>query len=313
MIKLGRETICLDAQARDKTEAIRIAGSLLVDSGNMRAGYIDSMLLREKVANTYLGNGIAIPHGLPKDRELIVQTGISVTQFPAGVPWNQGETVYLVVAIAARSDEHIELLANLTDVLDDPDTVRRLANTSEPMDIIERLTQPRGEATPVPAREAEDFAKWVDVALTGAAGPHARPATAFVEIAKQFQAEIRVRHVSKVANGKSLVSLLKLGADKRASIRIMARGVDADAALDAVVAAVKHGLDEEAEAATEASAAPVLVLQARAIAGIAAAPGYRPFAPVPPGEDRRRGHRQRRRRGGNPPAPGDRGGQAAIA
>lgn len=127
MIKLGRETIHLDAQARDKTEAIRIAGSLLVDSGNMQSGYIDSMLLREKVANTYLGNGIAIPHGLPKDRDLIVQTGIAVAQFPQGVTWNRGETVYLVVAIAARSDEHIELLANLTDVLDDPELARRLA------------------------------------------------------------------------------------------------------------------------------------------------------------------------------------------
>src|SRR5208282_3994290 len=114
MIKLGQDTIRLDTRAQDKTEAIRIAGSLLVDSGNMQSGYIDSMLLREKVANTYLGNGIAIPHGLPKDRDLIVQTGISVAQFPAGVTWNQGETVYLVVAIAARADEHIELLANLT-------------------------------------------------------------------------------------------------------------------------------------------------------------------------------------------------------
>ena len=72
MIHLTQGNIRLNAQARDKTEAIRIAGSLLVDSGNMQPGYVDSMLLREKVANTYLGNGIAIPHGLPKDRELIV-------------------------------------------------------------------------------------------------------------------------------------------------------------------------------------------------------------------------------------------------
>ena len=87
MIHLTQGNIRLNAQARDKTEAIRIAGSLLVDSGNMQPGYVDSMLLREKVANTYLGNGIAIPHGLPKDRELIIQTGISVTQFPDGVQW----------------------------------------------------------------------------------------------------------------------------------------------------------------------------------------------------------------------------------
>ena len=276
MIKLTRETIRLNAQARDKTEAIRIAGSLLVDSGNMQSGYIDSMLLREKVANTFLGNGIAIPHGLPKDRELILQTGISVTQFPAGVQWNQGETVYLVVAIAARSDEHIELLANLTDVLDDPATVQRLAQTTDAADIIARLTAARNTEVGAggTATEAEDFAKWVDVALTGAAGLHARPATAFVEIAKNFQAEVRVRHISKVANGKSLVSLLKLGADKQASIRIMARGIDEDAALEALVAAVKHGLEDEADAPTAMTRqGAALALQARAIAGIAAAPG----------------------------------------
>ncbi|MGB0129250.1 MAG: HPr family phosphocarrier protein, partial [Rhodocyclaceae bacterium] len=238
MITLGKESIRLNAQARDKTEAIRLAASLLVDNGNMRPGYIESMLLREKVANTYLGNGIAIPHGLPKDRELILQTGIAVTQFPQGVPWNAGEIVHLVVAIAARSDEHIELLANLTDVLDDAETVRRLAQTADATDIIARLTQPRSAQPAAPAAVEEgDFAKWVDVALIGSTGLHARPATAFVEIAKQFQAEVRVRHVSKVANGKSLVSLLKLGADEHASIRIMARGIDEDAALAALVAA----------------------------------------------------------------------------
>ncbi|MBS1229516.1 MAG: phosphoenolpyruvate-protein phosphotransferase [Proteobacteria bacterium] len=274
MIKLTQANIRLNAQARDKTEAIRIAGSLLVDSGNMQSGYVDSMLLREKVANTYLGNGIAIPHGLPKDRELIIQTGISVTQFPAGVQWNQGETVYLVVAIAARSDEHIELLANLTDVLDDPTTVQRLARTSSPQDIIERLTQARdGAAASNAAPAAEDFEKGVDVALSGPAGLHARPATTFVEIAKQFESEIRVRHQTKVANGKSLVSLLKLGADKHASLRIMARGSDEDAALKALAAAVEHGLEDEAEATQASAAGPALLLEARSIPGIAASPG----------------------------------------
>jgi phosphocarrier protein FPr len=272
MIKLSKETIRLAAQARDKIEAIRIAGGLLVDSGNMQSGYVASMLAREKVANTYLGNGIAIPHGLPKDRELIVRTGISVTQFPEGVTWNQGETVYLVVAIAACSDEHIELLANLTDVLDDPELVQRLARTGEPMDIIARLTQPRDGTAAAPEEAETDFELRVDVTMTGPAGLHARPATALVEIAKQFQAEIRVRHNDKVANGKSLVSLLKLGADKQANLRIMARGVDADAALTALATAVRNGLEDEAEQVVSATG-PTLVLETRAIAGIAAAPG----------------------------------------
>ncbi|MGB0129658.1 MAG: phosphoenolpyruvate--protein phosphotransferase, partial [Rhodocyclaceae bacterium] len=80
---------------------------------------------------------------------------------------------------------------------------------------------------------------------------------------------------SKVANGKSLVSLLKLGADEHASIRIMARGIDEDAALAALVAAVKHGLEDEAESGHGAMAAagPALALEGKPIAGIAASPG----------------------------------------
>lgn len=88
------------------------------------------MVGREKVANTYLGNGIAIPHGLPKDRELILETGVSVLQVPAGVEWNPGEMVYIVVGIAAKSDEQIEVLTNLTHVLDDLTTIQRLTKTT---------------------------------------------------------------------------------------------------------------------------------------------------------------------------------------
>ena len=66
-----------------------------------------------------IGNGIAIPHGLGADRDLIKKTGVSVVQFPDGVEWNPRQTVRIVVGIAAKSDEHLEILAALTDVLDD--------------------------------------------------------------------------------------------------------------------------------------------------------------------------------------------------
>src|SRR5512134_2302120 len=118
MINLSAHHVRVGGKAADKSEAIRLAAGLLIEQGNIQPGYADSMLAREKVANTYLGNGIAIPHGLPRDRHLIVKTGISVLQLPAGVRWNAGETVHLVVGIAARSDEHIEILTNLTRVLD---------------------------------------------------------------------------------------------------------------------------------------------------------------------------------------------------
>src|SRR5450432_3731923 len=132
MITIDERQIRLQAALTNKQDAIRLAGQLLVNSDCIEAGYIDSMLGRELVANTYLGNGIAIPHGLPKDRDLIKRTGISVVQIPAGTPWNPGETARLIVGIAAKSDEHIEILRRLTRVLGDKEQVARLTQTTDP-------------------------------------------------------------------------------------------------------------------------------------------------------------------------------------
>jgi phosphoenolpyruvate-protein phosphotransferase len=246
MLELDPHHVRLGANPANKLEAIQLVGQLLVDLGHIRPGYIESMMEREGVANTFLGNGIAIPHGLPKDRDLIRQTGIAVVQAPGGLEWNQGETVHLVVGIAARSDEHLEVLANLTHVLVDEATVQILSHTQDPVDIVKALTSPPQE-TPTPARAAKlaEFPNYVEVKIQGAHGLHARPATNFVDLAKRFQSEIHVRHDHKIANGKSLVSLLQLGAEAGSTLRIMAHGQDADAALQALKAAVESGLGEE--------------------------------------------------------------------
>jgi mannitol/fructose-specific phosphotransferase system IIA component len=78
MITIEEQQVLLHTKATSKTEAIQQVGQLLVESGCIEAGYINSMLGREQVANTYLGNGIAIPHGLPADRDLIKRTGVAV-------------------------------------------------------------------------------------------------------------------------------------------------------------------------------------------------------------------------------------------
>lgn len=278
MVQLGVRNVRLKASIHNKSEAIQAVGELLTESGHIEAGYVDSMLRREQQANTYLGNGIAIPHGQPKDRDLILKTGIAVVQIPAGVEWNSGEQVQLVVGIAAKSDEHLQILTNLTHVLDDEAAVQQLAHTDDPEAIIQRLTQgaTRGandNGQGAGATSAEDFDQYVDLTITGGSGLHARPATAFAEIAKGFEAEIRVRHGETIANGKSLMSLLKLGADEGSQIRIMARGTDADAALQTLKEAVEDGLEEEEEVDEPTVDIPELVLEAAAIAGISASPG----------------------------------------
>jgi phosphocarrier protein FPr len=251
-MELERSNVHLHARVANKTEAIRAAGSLLVSSQYMQPGYVDSMLAREKVANTFLGNGIAIPHGLPKDRELILRTGIAVLH---GVQWNRGETVYLVVAIAARSDEHIGILANLTNVLTDEATVNQLAKTADPGDIIRALSGQRPAPTAL-VEEVADFPAYLDLTIRNPTGLHARPATFFASLAKEYTAEVRVRYGGKITNGKSLASLLKLGVGSGGVIRVMAHGPDEAAALQALKEAVENGLGEEEEpsASTEAAA-----------------------------------------------------------
>jgi multiphosphoryl transfer protein len=246
MITLDGRQVLLNARAADKQDAIRQVGQLLVNSENIDAGYVNSMLGREKVANTYLGNGIAIPHGLPEDRELIKNTGVAVVQMPGGVTWNPGEIVYLIVGIAAKSDEHIEVLRRLTGVLGDKDEVARLTRTGDARDIIEALT---GERPPVqiPKEQASDYALYFDAVVHNKTGLHARPASVFVELAKRFQANIKLRCGDKVGNGKSLIALLQLGATSGSTIRVSAEGVDAEAALKALQAGIEGGLGEEAE------------------------------------------------------------------
>lgn len=228
MIELELSNVKLGARVANKKEAIHEVGHLLVNSRYIEAGYIDSMLARERVANTYLGSGVAIPHGLPKDRELILRTGIAVLQVPQGVEWNPGEKVHLVIGIAARSDEHIEVLANLTRILGDEQIIQQLSATPNTKDIITQLTlsEERLSAQAPPAEQLPEFPHYVEVTVQGAHGLHARPATNFVDLAKQFEAAIHVGYQNQVANGKSLVSLLKLGAGSGAAIRIMAQGPD---------------------------------------------------------------------------------------
>jgi multiphosphoryl transfer protein len=284
MITLDRNHIKLNVNASNKAEAIRQAGVLLVENGNMKPDYITSMMEREKVANTYLGNGIAIPHGLPSDRDLILQTGISVVQIPKGVEWNPGERVHLVVGIAAKSDEHLEILSNLTHILDDERTIQRLSSTSNSDDIVACLTNRTSQSTSNQSI-ASDFEKSISVTISGHIGLHARPATILVNLAKQFESDIRLHYRNETANAKSLISLLKLGVAGGETVQLTADGIDADEALRSLKTAIEAGLEEEADqneppSRTEAiSRSQGLVFEATAIPGIVASPGLA-IAPI---------------------------------
>jgi phosphocarrier protein FPr len=281
MLNLEPRSVQLQGTVSSKIAAIREVGNLLVKNRNIEPGYIDSMLAREKVANTYLGSGVAIPHGLPKDRDLILKTGVAVLQIPEGVEWNPGETVYLVIGIAARSDEHLEVLANLTRVLGDEELIYQLSSTKSRRDIIEELAGAGKKRRPeieAGTKELSEFSKFVEVTVAGAHGLHARPATNFVDIAKQYAADVHVGYHGHVVDGKSLVSLLQLGIEGGTTIKIMAEGPDEDEVLQALETAVASGLGEEEEELVPTAVPPAVMAWepkdvGKTIPGIAASPG----------------------------------------
>ncbi len=137
---LSTDRIALQASASDKADAIRQAGELLVHSGCVLPPYVDGMLAREQSMSTSLGNGVAIPHGVYENRDHILKTGISVLQLKDGVEWDEGEKVYLVIGIAASSDEHVGVLSNLADVIDDENNLAELLKTADPQVVLHFLS-----------------------------------------------------------------------------------------------------------------------------------------------------------------------------
>ena len=131
MLELSESNIHLNANAADKQRAIEMAASALVQADNVENGYLQGMLAREQQTSTFLGNGIAIPHGTLDTRSMVKKTGVQVFQFPQGIEWGEGNIAYVVIGIAARSDEHLSLLRQLTHVLSDEDTAAKLAKITD--------------------------------------------------------------------------------------------------------------------------------------------------------------------------------------
>jgi mannitol/fructose-specific phosphotransferase system IIA component len=136
---LSKNRISLQANTADKADAIRKAGELLVKSGCVLPEYVDGMLAREQSMSTSLGNGVAIPHGVYENLGHILQTGISVLQLKEPVEWDEDDNVSLVIGIAASSDEHVGVLANLADVIEDENILAELFATTDPDLIIKYL------------------------------------------------------------------------------------------------------------------------------------------------------------------------------
>jgi len=134
---LSVDKVKLNVNVKDKFEAIRIAGELLVQAGHAEASYVDSMIDRENTLSTYMGGGLAIPHGTNEAKGKIKSTGLSIVQIPSGVDFGDGEKAYLVIGIAAVGDDHMEILTNVAMVCSDDENLERIVKAGTPQQLIE--------------------------------------------------------------------------------------------------------------------------------------------------------------------------------
>lgn len=122
-----------------KEEAIQAAGELMCKLGYVDASYVDAMQEREKLVTTYMGMGIAIPHGTTQAKGTVKKTGIVLFQYPEGVPFGD-EKANLVFGIAGIGDEHLDLLAKICEVLEDEAVLEKMKTTNDVDWILKQLT-----------------------------------------------------------------------------------------------------------------------------------------------------------------------------
>ena len=138
---LSKDNIVTQLETESKDQAIKRAGSLLTNSGFVEGAYVEKMLEREAITTTFIGSGLAIPHGTKEGKDYVKKTGIVFLQYPQGVDFGNGNIAYLVIGIAALGDEHMDILMNVAEAVSDAEDLEILKNTSDVDQIYTLLSQ----------------------------------------------------------------------------------------------------------------------------------------------------------------------------
>ncbi|WP_028612782.1 PTS sugar transporter subunit IIA [Paenibacillus harenae] len=136
MTILAKEKIRLNVQVKDKYEAIRMAGQLLVEAGHAPAEYIGKMIEREDALSTYIGGGLAMPHGTNDSKALIRSTGLAILIVPDGVDFGGDEPAQLIIGLAAVGDDHLNILTNVAMLVSEEEDMQRILNAASEEELI---------------------------------------------------------------------------------------------------------------------------------------------------------------------------------
>jgi PTS system mannitol-specific IIA component len=142
---LAPDSIRLNQRAATKEDAVRLCGQALVSAGAVDPAYVDTMLEREASMSTFLGEAVAIPHGTLAGKDYVHEDALCFLRFPEGIDWGTG-TATLCIGIAAKGDGHLEILAQLAQILLDPERADALRNARDPETVLSLLTPIEGES-----------------------------------------------------------------------------------------------------------------------------------------------------------------------
>jgi len=266
LVDFPPELITLHSDVTTKAAAIDAVADLLVRAGAIDPAYTASMHAREAQANTYLGQAVAIPHGQPQQRDLVLQDRVAVLQIPHGVDWGQGNVVKLVFGIAAKGDGHLDVLRRLTRLLQDQAHIAALCTTNDWQDIARVLSTDNpsaSQSSSPPSNEiAGDFAEQQSWILDYPGGLHARPATGWLQAARaantsgeasDSRLQVRNTRTGLTSTFASLVELLHIDARCGDTLVFSTEGTQARQRLQYLLTQVKALSQQEHVTANAAS------------------------------------------------------------
>lgn len=250
-ISFTAQDIFFDRTVKTKDDALVLMAGSLQSAGIAKADYLTGMREREAQISTYLGNGIAIPHGTPEHRDAVMKTGVKIMACPQGIDWGEGQTARLVIAIAARGNEHLNVLRNLTHTLSQDGVQQALEHAAQVSDILSIL-QGNG-MTAQHTMSAGLCDAEATFTVTNVHGLHARPSAVLVKEIKQWKSSVTVENLdthSAVVDARNLMKVVSLGARQQHRLHFSARGEDARDVINAINAAFNNEFGEASVANT---------------------------------------------------------------
>lgn len=136
---LSEENIALNVKVKDKEEAIRYAGKILMENAYTTPKYIEHMLERQRRFSVYIGNHLAIPHGIESSDSEIYTSGLSVVQVPEGVDFGDGNIAYVVIGIAGKDGTHLNMLSNIALICAEEENIEKMRCAENKQEIMEIL------------------------------------------------------------------------------------------------------------------------------------------------------------------------------